>query len=418
MESRNVKVIDEHSIDRDAYVICGIKLDGLDYVLYSIERDGDNDNLFVSKIIKNMDGTSNMVNIEDTMEKSKVNEIVKELITYSIKDNADKTDGKITLADGKTVEIGNVMFNKEQNINVGKTYITTVKKSVTKVSEDFFKVEEPKKEDSPIFETVAPEIANTVKETPVEEVSTSVLTEPEVKVESPSVEVSSPEVLPVEEPVLPEALPVAEPTLEEPKISFAEEESNVVAPEVAMPALNEPTPVAPEPVAPVEPIIPVIPVSSPVAEVSAPVAKPVKEAPEVVAPPPVPVAPVVPPLMPVEEPVNTQIPNKPVSSPQLMFDGTQETNLNMALGEVSEDKTLPTHEEGVQSLREFGVDGPVAPAPTVENTQAPAETAPKVLTRSKGFANNKFFMVIAIAFFVAACVFLGYEVFKYFQLVK
>ena len=35
-----------------------------------------------------------------------------------------------------------------------------------------------------------------------------------------------------------------------------------------------------------------------------------------------------------------------------------------------------------------------------------------------GFANNKFFMVIAIMFFVASCVFLGYEVFNYFQVTK
>ena len=62
MESKNVKVIDEHSIDRDAYVVCGINVDNIDYVLYSIERDGENDNLFISKIIKNIDGTSNMIN--------------------------------------------------------------------------------------------------------------------------------------------------------------------------------------------------------------------------------------------------------------------------------------------------------------------------------------------------------------------
>ena len=35
-----------------------------------------------------------------------------------------------------------------------------------------------------------------------------------------------------------------------------------------------------------------------------------------------------------------------------------------------------------------------------------------------GFANNKFFMVIAILIFVGACVFLGYEAFTYFQAVK
>lgn len=84
MESRKVKVIDEHGIDREANIICKFTIDEKDYVLYSIERDSENDNLFVSKLVNNNDGTSNMVNIEDSMEKNKINEVIKELITYSI----------------------------------------------------------------------------------------------------------------------------------------------------------------------------------------------------------------------------------------------------------------------------------------------------------------------------------------------
>ena len=408
MESRNVKVIDEHSIDRDANVICGLKLDGLDYVLYSIERDGDNDNLFVSKIIKNMDGTSNMINIDDNIEKNKVNEIVKELVTYSIKNDADKTDGKVTLADGKNVEITDVLFNKEQNINVGKTYITTVKKSVTKVSEDFFKVDEPKKEESSLFETVAPEVAMpaaepepepVVQEEPVPTPEPVVPAEPEVKEEVPA----PVEPLPVPEPVLPEPAPVTEP---EPVV----EEPKVEAPEMVMP---EPEPVAPE--IPVIPVESAVPTPEPVPE---PVAEPEVAAPEVVmpVPEPIPVESAVPPV-PVPEPELAPEVAPQAPAQDLYFDGTQETNLNMALGEVSEEKTLQTQEEGVQSLREFGVDEPTAAVASAEPAPVLADQ-PKVLTKSKGFANNKFFMVVAIVFFVAACVFLGYEVFKYIQLVK
>ena len=81
MESKNVKIIDEHEIDRNAKVICKFTIDNSNYVLYSIERDNENDNLFASKLVDNNDGTSNMVNIEDTFEKNKINDIVKKLIT-------------------------------------------------------------------------------------------------------------------------------------------------------------------------------------------------------------------------------------------------------------------------------------------------------------------------------------------------
>ena len=93
MESKNVKVIDEHGIDRDAKIICKFTVDNNDYVLYSIERDGDNDNLFVSKLVNNNDGTSSMVNIDDSNEKLRINEIVKELVTHSIKSEEGAVNG-------------------------------------------------------------------------------------------------------------------------------------------------------------------------------------------------------------------------------------------------------------------------------------------------------------------------------------
>jgi len=209
MESKNVKIIDEHGIDREASIICSIDVDGSDYVVYWIERDSENDNIFVSKILKNNDGTSNMVNIEDAGEKSRVSDIVKGIITYAINNEADKLVGaSVTLPNGHNVGISSVLINKEQNINVQKTYITTVKKSVTKVSETFYVVEKPEIVEPvvlPIFEdVVAPAEVVEVKDevatiqpvvsTPVEVVSESETIVPEVKVETPTLEVSQPEV--------------------------------------------------------------------------------------------------------------------------------------------------------------------------------------------------------------------------------
>lgn len=93
MESKNVKVIDEHGIDRVANIICKFTVDNNNYVLYSIERDGENDNLFASKLVDNTDGTSTMVNIDDSAEKARINDVVKQLITYSIKSEEGVLNG-------------------------------------------------------------------------------------------------------------------------------------------------------------------------------------------------------------------------------------------------------------------------------------------------------------------------------------
>ena len=93
MKSTNVKVIDEHGIDRDANIICKFTIDGNEYVLYSIERDSENDNLFVSKLVNNNDGTSNMIDIEDSAEKDKIGDVVKQLITYSINSEEGDVNG-------------------------------------------------------------------------------------------------------------------------------------------------------------------------------------------------------------------------------------------------------------------------------------------------------------------------------------
>ena len=106
MKNKNVKVIDEHGIDRKASVVFSVDVDGSDYVVYWIERDTDNDNIFVSKLIKNIDGTSNMMNIEDSMEKGKISDIVKELIKYSIDNESNKLTNKtVTLPSGKVVNM-------------------------------------------------------------------------------------------------------------------------------------------------------------------------------------------------------------------------------------------------------------------------------------------------------------------------
>ena len=123
----------------------------------------------------------------------------------------------------------------------------------------------------------------------------------------------------------------------------------------------------------------------------------------------------------VENPASTFNFTPPVSDNKIVFDGSKESNLNEALGEVSTDKILAT--DNVEPIREFGVDDVKETslpnsAPSVDTVSVPDVQSSNTSSTIAGFANNKFFMVIAILFFVSACVFLGYEAFRYFQLAK
>ena len=180
-----------------------------------------------------------------------------------------------------------------------------------------------------------------------------------------------------------------------------------------MPAASvQPEPVVVAPVTPT-PAVAVTPEVTPV--VSTPVT-PVLIQPEPVVAVPVVETPVVPTPVVSEPIVNTT----PVAEQPLVFNAAKETNLNAALGEVANSNNVPV--QNINVVREFGEEAPVAQnvtqpaiAPMVQPTTS---TEPKMLVKKAGFANSKFFMVIAIAFFMASCIFLGYEVFNYFQITK
>lgn len=403
IESKNIKVIDEHNIDRTANKICVVDVDGSDYIIYSIERDSDNDNIFVSKLLSNINGTSNMINIEDSMEKEKMASLVKELIKYAVDTEKDRLDiREIILASGKKISfVSKNIDKKEQNINVQKTYITTVKKAVTKVTEDFYDIKEEVKVEEPVSDIFP---TNDIPKETHEDILPDIIPNIVPPVESPVVEAPKVEEPKVEVPseVTPEIPSINIPNMEEKKVETPSSigikpVSEITVNDIQSTPVTEPVAIlpTPEPVEkPVEVSIPVTPV------IPTPAVPPI---PETVS------APVV------ESPVVSTPIQTPVEKKEnvLVFDGSKESNLNEALGEVSNDKTVLT--QNVEPIREFGVDE----VKSVEKSE-PVVNTTQTNTNGKmaGFANNKFFMVIAILFFVSACVFLGYEAFKYFSLVK
>lgn len=381
MNNKIVKTVDEHNIDRDANVMFAFDLDGSEYVAYRISRDEGQDNLFVSKVLKNLDGTFNMIDVDDSTEKSKLNSIVMSLVESSVKSSADKLPSDtLSLSDGNLIKFISVIFNKEQKIKVRKTYVTTVKKEVSRVAEKYYDIvvvkEEPKVVED-IFPTVTPVVDAVVSESVIEPA-------------------------PVVQPVVVESPVLTVPVVETPKV-----EQQVTTP--VSPVVEVVTPIVSE-----QPVIPVVEpatVLQPSVSVSAPVSEVTVSVPNttVVQPTPTVVIP---------EPVPTVLPSEPQP---LVFDASKEINLNAALGEVASAETIPV--ENIAPVREFGVDTPtqttVNPQPAVAPVVQPETVVvPKKLTKKAGFANSKFFMLVAIAFFLASCIFLGYEVFNYFQITK
>ena len=430
MESKNVKVIDEHGIDRDANIICGFKLDGKDYVLYWIERDNENDNLFVSKLLNNNDGTSNMLNIEDTIEKGRIVDITKQLITYAIKNESDKADNNVTLGDVH-VEIFSVKFNKDQNINVSKTYVTTVKKAVTKVGEKFYHKEN---------ELVSESLFND---------NFGLSNDHEAVFESNSVGTQNNEALDFMNNVLSGANPmessnnVAADSLASKIVSSnvdngtsslnmsdADVESKLpnnvdlsfgVVPNVSSNVISDSS---------MQTVISEPAVSttnsssisrlSPVNNDNLSDYKLVEEKRDNVIPSDTDLTR----SLSQSSTTNNDILN-PVDSglKPLVFDGAKETNLNIALDEASnENNSNVTAVDNIDSLRQFGqndnstnnVNQNVL-SNSLDSVTNNTMTS-NVDNNSGGFANKKFFVVVAILLFVAACCFLGYEVYKYFQL--
>jgi len=409
MKNKNVKVIDQNNIDRDANIMFAIELDGSEYVVYWISRDEESNNIFVSKVLKNIDNTYNMLNIEDEEKKKEIADIVKILISNSVSDQKDKIEGTTTtLSNGKVAKFVVVSFNKEQQIDVTKTYITTVKKEVTKVAETYYDVaeEEAKVENvlaaAPVLDTpqnIFPEIAPTVDASVVVQPAPAVVEPITVApiVETSSAVAPAPTVIPtpvaVETPAVVVSTPVVSETVAQPTAAV------VTAPSAA--PVVEPTPV----VAPAPPVVSTpIAVGTPTVVVPTPVVTETASQPAVVSPVPEPAVVV-----------------ESTSAP-LVFNASKETNLNAALGEVANSTAMSV--ENIDSVREFGVETPAVTPASTQPTAVPSmvqpavSTDPKVLTKKAGFANSKFFMVVAIAFFLASCVFLGYEVYNYFQLVK
>ena len=77
---KKFKITDEQNIEREANLITIFESDGKEYAVYSIDRDAETVNIFVSSLEKDSAGNDILKDIEDANEKQKIDNIVKEII--------------------------------------------------------------------------------------------------------------------------------------------------------------------------------------------------------------------------------------------------------------------------------------------------------------------------------------------------
>ncbi len=77
---KKFKITDEQNIEREANLITVFENEGKEYAVYSIDRDVETVNIFVSRIEKDTNGVDTLKDITDPAEKLKIDNIVKEMI--------------------------------------------------------------------------------------------------------------------------------------------------------------------------------------------------------------------------------------------------------------------------------------------------------------------------------------------------
>ena len=80
MDNNNIKLRDEFGNQVEGKILNIIEIDDIEYLLYSVSVNDDEDAIYAKKIIKNATGEDDLVDISDLNEKNKVFDIVREYI--------------------------------------------------------------------------------------------------------------------------------------------------------------------------------------------------------------------------------------------------------------------------------------------------------------------------------------------------
>ena len=81
MEEQDIfEMQDENGVMREARIIDKIEINGQDYLIYALSINEEEDGIYVSKVINNVNGEEEIVNIQDDNERDIVINTVREVI--------------------------------------------------------------------------------------------------------------------------------------------------------------------------------------------------------------------------------------------------------------------------------------------------------------------------------------------------
>ncbi|MEE3343595.1 MAG: hypothetical protein VZS44_05855 [Bacilli bacterium] len=123
-ETNNIKMM--------ALIICTFKYGNIDYCLYSIERDPNEDNIFVSRLVTNSQGYTLDSNIKDD-EKGALENIITTFLNKTSLENLKK----------QGLELTNLELNGINKFNQKKCYITTYNKTLLRECMLHYKLDVP-----------------------------------------------------------------------------------------------------------------------------------------------------------------------------------------------------------------------------------------------------------------------------------
>ena len=124
-----IELIDRNSKKKlMALVICGIKYRELNYLVYSVRREKEDANIFISKLVVNSEGYT-IIDDFDNGEKEVFDDVIKRII--------NKTSFDELSNDGFEI-INNVKLVDVNYFDVKKCYVSTVPRSLIKGVMDYY----------------------------------------------------------------------------------------------------------------------------------------------------------------------------------------------------------------------------------------------------------------------------------------
>lgn len=84
MNTDKFTVVNENGEESIANVVTGFSYKDKEYIVYSIEKNETDDNIYVSKLVKDKDGNDTISDIENDNEREEVFKVVEEILSSVI----------------------------------------------------------------------------------------------------------------------------------------------------------------------------------------------------------------------------------------------------------------------------------------------------------------------------------------------